>query len=329
MRYLLILAILAISMCTGLPEIPFINPGNTSIQKSGIITVDTESPDVFIRAEFIPSEVKGGRPASIFFELKNKNTFNLKNITLFVYDSCIFSGNTTKTIDELKINRSIQWSWSWKAGNTSLDKDCKVKFRVTYDAEYSIFQDIAVLSSSEYQLKEVEGTLGDVPIQISSTESPFKVTLSFSDKQPFIENENYYLNLDYYNSGIGVIDFKALTITTPDNVENFNCSDYNYKTKAELCTLFFKSKPGDFWYSFCDANHDGIVDINDIILLGGVMSNTLNINRKLTFVKNRAAGSVCSFTTKTSQPMDIKSLTITASYKYILDNSILMRVKRT
>jgi hypothetical protein len=284
MRYLLILAIVLVSLCAGLPEIPFINPGNATVQKAGMVIIDEESPDVFITAEAIPTEVKAGRNVNIYFELRNKNNFDLKNVNLLVYDSCIFTGETEKNIDVLKANRSVRWSLKLTAGSTDLDKNCNVKFRVKYDAEYSMFQDIAVLTQSEYEQREVSGTLNSIPIQSSFPETPLKISLSFSDTQPFINNENYYMNLDYYNKGNGFIEVEKgnITIKTPSNIKDFSCSDYN----------------------------------------------DLALNRSLKFIENRAASSTCSFTTNSSQQLDIKSLSITARYKYMLDNSILIKVKR-
>jgi len=77
-----------------------------------------------------------------------------------------------------------------------MDKDCKVKFRIEYDAENSLFQDIAVLSKAEYEQREVSGTLYNIPIQSFYPDSPLRISLSFSEAQPFMENEKYYLHLD-------------------------------------------------------------------------------------------------------------------------------------
>ena len=285
MRYLLILAIVLVSLCTGLPEIPFINPGNTSIQKAGVLIIDSESPDVFIEVNAIPTEVKASRNINVFFELRNKNLYDLKNVNLTVYDPCIFTGDMGKYIDNIGANRTVSFSLKLTAGETDLDKDCNVKFRVTYDAEYSLYQDIAVLAQSEYEQREISGTLNNIPIQSSYPESPLKISVSFSEVQPFMENENYFLYLNYYNIGNGFVDARKgdIKIQIPSNVNNFNCADYD---------------------------------------------SSLVINKDLIFIGNRASSSTCSFTTVASQEMDIKSLTITARYKYMLDNSILIKVKR-
>jgi hypothetical protein len=272
-------------MCTGLPEIPFFNTGGTTVQKSGVIILDSESPDVFIRAEAIPTEVKEGRNVNVYFELRNKNSYDLKNIKLTVYDPCIFTGDVEKLMNEIKANRTYTFSLKWTAGRTELEKECNVKFRITYDAEYSLSQDIVVLSQAEYEQREISGTLNTIPIQYSYPESPLKINLAFSDTQPFMVNEKYYLHLDYLNAGSGLIEVNSgdIIIKPPINVKDFYCNDYD---------------------------------------------SSLALKEKLNFIGNRASTSACSFTATTTQTMDMKTLTISARYKYILDSSILLKVKR-
>jgi len=350
MRYLLLLTLFSVilfSLCAGLPEIPFINPGNTSVQKAGVLIIDSESPDVFIEVNAIPTEVKAGRNINVFFELRNKNLYDLKNISLTVYDPCIFTGDMGKYIDNIGANRTVSFSLKLTAGSTDLDKDCNVKFRVTYDAEYSLYQDIAVLAQSEYEQREVTGTLNNIPIQSSYPESPLKISVSFSDNQPLMENEKYYLHLDYRNVGSGIVNVgsSGITIKTPDNVKDFSCSGYDLTQAcsgtSKPCNSFKDASSCDkqrgcLWHEhhvegFCAGTSDDCIDF-DISTCGHQIgcswTQILSINRTLNFVGNRASSSTCSFTTTTTQEMDIKSLTITARYKYMLDNSILIKVKR-
>jgi hypothetical protein len=360
MRYLLILAVILVSLCAGLPEIPFINPGNTSVQQAGLLIIDAESPDAFVRVDFQP-EIKTGRSENILFDIENKNNFNLENVDLTIYDPCVFTGDTTKNIGEIKANRSATFSLKLTAGNTDLDKDCDVKFKLSYNTEYSLFQDIAVLSQSEYEQREAAGTLNNIPIQSSSPSSPFKISLSFSGKQPFITDENYRINLDYYNIGNGVLEVKNITIINPENLKDFSCNDYKSTTincmpirecvpiptdsevieQCELgamtCTWFIeetdcKNQAGCYWDgTVCRGTATQCSSINDRQTCNkqiGCEWSNFYLTRSLNFIGNRATGSSCSFTTTTIQPLDIKSLTITASYKYVLYNSILIKVKR-
>ena len=53
-----------------------------------------------------------------------------------------------------------------------------------------------------------------------------------------------------------------------------------------------------------------------------------DLSKSLTFIKNKALRTICNFKTKSaSSPIDIRSLSITADYRYILDNSISVIVK--
>lgn len=287
MRYLLLLAVILVSLCAGLPEIPFripfINPeNNTNISVPGTFVID--SPDLSVSVQATPTEVKSGRNVNLLFDLTNKNSYSLTNVNLTLYDPCIFTGDNGKFLSELKANRSFTFSLKLTAGNTDLDKSCNLKFRVTYDAENSLFQDIAVLTTSEYDQREVAGTLSDIPIRSNCPPSPLKISLAFSDKQPFIENEKYYMYLDYYNMGSGVLEINSgdVTINVPDNIKDFSCADY-----------------------------DNFV-----------------INHDLNFIEGRAGSSTCSFNAIANQPMDLKSLSISSRYKYILDSSITIGVKK-
>jgi hypothetical protein len=272
-------------MCAGLPEIPFLNSGNASIQQGGLLIIDAESPDVFVRVDY-QQEVKTGRPEEMLFVLENKNNFDLKDVHLTIYDPCVFTGNTEKDAGEIKANRSATFSLKLTAGNVDMDKDCNVKFKLNYNTSYSLFQDIAVLSQSEYDQRETAGTLKNIPIQYSSPSSPLKITINLLGEQPFVTGEKYYMSIDYANTGSGFIEVDKgdITITAPSNVNGFAC----------------------------DNDYD----------------SSLTLNKDLIFANNRASTSTCHFTTFTSQPLDIKSLTITARYKYVLYNSIIIKVKR-
>jgi hypothetical protein len=56
-------------------------------------------------------------------------------------------------------------------------------------------------------------------------------------------------------------------------------------------------------------------------------SGTLTLHKLLKFINKKASPSICTFTTKASEPIDIKSLVLTADYKYTIDSSITIRVK--
>lgn len=344
MRCLLFLAIFSviiISLCAQLPGLPFFQANQTQVSQVGVVIIDSESPDALIRVEAIPPEVKSGRSITMYFEIQNKNPYDLRNVNVEVYDPCVFTGDFSKFIDIIKANRSIRWPFTWKVEKMNLDKDCNIKFRISYETNNSYFQDIAVLSEAEYQQRELEGTLQQVPVRFSYPNSPFKISLKFSDDQPLINNESYYMYIDYTTVGSGFLNINSVAINVPNNVKDFSCKDYsltkicygapsscnsfgmadcenqrgcNYNYEFEIC----RGTPSpctEFDASNCDNQ------------IGCKIQDVLSLNRTLNFVGNRASTSTCSFKTMISQPMQILSLVLTTSYKYILDNSISVRVK--
>jgi len=288
MRYLLLLIVIAIifvSLCT---EIPFISDLFPIEQALGSFEVKTDS-EIYIRVESVPKEVRSGRNVTIFVELRNKAGYDLENIRVQAYDQCLFTGPNEKTISELRSNATDLTSWRWTAGDVALPTDCVVKFRVSYDGDFSLSQDIAVLTESEYTLREQAGTLHTIPIQSSSTSRPLKISVSFSEDQPLIEGTGIDLHINYAYTGNAFMEVEEddMIINVPENLlaSDATCEDYDYE------------------------------------------ENTLSLNESLKFINKRSSPSTCSFTTTTSQPMDIRTLSLTANYKYILDNSLLIKVK--
>ncbi len=363
MRYLPLLAIVLVSLCTGLPEIPFFNPGNSTSVGSGTLIIDSESPDLFISLDAVPNEVKSGRSANLMFELRNKKSYPLENINLTIYDTCIFTTDDEKNyIKEIKANGTKTINIKLTAEDTELDKTCNIKFRVDYQAENSFYQDIAVLSKDEYEQREISGTLGNVPVQQNFPYSPLLISLSISDKQPFMENEKYYLTIDYRNVGSGIIYIGNITMLTPPNIKDVDCNN-DYKLGASSttsgscfgipfsCYAFedpssCEEQPGCVWnrnMGACLGTYTGPpgpptscegLDQTDCNSITGCRweiktsyKDIFYLARTLRFIGNRAQTSTCSFTTTTTQPINIKSLALTASYKYALDNSISIRVR--
>lgn len=342
MRYLLIFIIFAlvfISLCV-----------QPDVQQAGMVIIDTGSPDIFIKAEAIPSEVRAGRNATFVFELRNKHDFDIYNIDLEVYDQCLFSGENKKSIEKLGPNQTKMWSWKWEAEEIYFDKDCSIKFKTEYEANFSLMRSIAVLRAAEYEQKELSGTLGDVSITSSSTDSPLSISLTFYENQPFLENEKNYIYLDYSNLGDGYIDVKNITINIPDNLQNIDCNDYtiseNCEGTATACTEF----EWDGTNGNCNDQQLGCEDPEDaeegdscvgdptecesftdnslcIAQKGCRLSSIFSLNRKLNFINNRASKSTCSFIPKASQPVDIQTLMLTANYKYLFDNSMIVKVR--
>jgi len=286
MRYLLliVIAIIFVSLCT---EIPYISDFFPIEQALGSLEVKTDS-EIYIRVEAIPKEVRSGRDVKITIELRNKANYNLKNVRLLAYDTCVFDpkGEYEKTISELRPNVTDLTRWEWTTKEVTLPTDCPIKFRVEYDGQFSLFQDVVVLTEAEYEVRQQAGTLHNIPIQTSSSPRPLKISVSFTEDQPFLEDTGVDMRIDYAYTGNAFMDVDDIIINVSKNLQSSKCEDYD------------------------------------------ISGNSLLLKEPLKFINKRASPSICTFAARASTSMDIRTLSLTATYKYILDNSILIKVKR-
>ena len=296
---LLIILIVLISLCSELPiQLPQLPSLPT--QTNGAATIDSGSPDIFVNVETPTSEIRSGRSLQLFFEIRNKQLYNLRNVDFEVYDYPCFNDdrNIGKfhvcptcpincTGGTLKSNQSCMWSWRWTADPSDIDRTCSIKFKVSYEATNSIFQDIAVLSQAEYNQREASGTLGSIPIQFTSAKGPLSVYLTFSEPQPFIANqEGYNMYINYNNVGDGLFVDEASDIevhlTPPDNMIGLDCRNYS--------------------------------PVPD--------TNIIRLSKPLKFIKGRSVPTICDFSTPQISTLSIRSLNIEIiNYKYTLYDS--------
>lgn len=232
-------------------------------------------------------EVRGGRNITVIFDFQNKQGFELDNVNLNVYDMCLFSGDSEKDF-ELKANRTEKWAWKWASSKPDFETECEIKFRTTYFGHVELSQDIVVLTETEYYSREDAGTLDDITIGSSSQASPISIVISFSADQPFLEGEENLIYITYENVGGGFI------------------------TELETGEVNITVPDNIKDFSCNDYESQG----NKYVLI-----------KPLRFINENAPTSTCSFTGQASQPMDFKTLTLTATYKYALDNSFIVKVK--
>ncbi|MHA2031542.1 MAG: hypothetical protein ACW99Q_19360 [Candidatus Kariarchaeaceae archaeon] len=289
MRYL-ILALITIVLISGCIEFP------ESQQATLGFVEKTDNPDVYLSSQSTPTEVKGGRNITLIFNITNKQGFDIENVSLSVYDQCIFTGESEWSSDKLRVNRTQLWNWKWSSPKVELEKDCEVKLRTEYDSQYNLTQDIIVLAETEYYIREQTGNLSDLQPSLSSSLSPLKISLRFSDTQPFLENENITMFIDYENIGDGFIEIDNITMIVPKNLQGI-CNHYT---------------------------NSGVISPEYEI---GVSGNEFVLNRELTFFNNKATESTCTFTTNATQIIDQQILSITAHYKYMFDNSMIIKVE--
>jgi len=367
MKNILLLSIFLIiltSLCAYLPQVELPEwPSSQQVQQAGILlTLDEKSPDIFLNVETSSSEIRAGRSIQISFELRNKQSYDLRNVELEVYDHPCFKdednvGLFFKYFDIIKANQSKMWSWKWKSdSNIDLQRSCPIRFKLSYDADYYLYQDVAVLPENEYFQRESEGTLKDILIRSSSSNSPLDIRITFSEGQPLLENQKYYMYINYYNKGKGYFDKETysrnpdIIMNLPNTIQNLKCFVYDYK-KVNCNEIKQKTlcKNPCSWNDICSSimdletcqNTEGClwkrfpknirIDHLTGYCYGGIceggVQNSLYLNKSLTFIRNKATPSTCEFNTSSVSTMDIKSLSLTATYKYVLDNSIPIVVK--
>lgn len=287
MRYLIFIGIVGVvlaSLCI---------QQNANVAGVGLTEV-MESPDIYLKFESIPTEVKVGRNMTLTYIAQDKQPFDLENLTIDAYDLCLFSGQQ-RVLDsiELKSNKTKQVSFKYTANPTNFESDCTLKFRTQYQSTFSLSQDVIVLSESEYYIREQQGTLSNLTASSSSSSNPISLTLTFSENQPFLTGDSFNMYIDYSNTGSGFIDkleAGSITIRIPANMNVDSCSGYLYSSTAT----------------------------------GG---GTLVLNRDLSFIDNKAPRTTCRVSVTAGQLIDSKTLFLTANYKYALDNSIIVKVR--
>jgi hypothetical protein len=287
MKYLLLMAIVLISLCTDIPnfpDIPFLNtpqPGTSKIEFS--------NGDIYVNVNALPSEISGGGNVVLYFQITNKANYDLEDVSLNLYDTCVFEGGGSEPIGTLKSNRTNSTKWALTSKPITLSRDCNIKFALSYNGKFTFYQDVVVLSQSEYNIRLLDGTLHNIPIKTSSSSSPLQISLTFSEDQPLLENTDVNAQISYAYTGNGFIDVGAgdvkINLPSPSNLE----------------------VSGDY----CRGDYD----------------DGLSLRESLKFINKRASPTTCTFGAKASDMIDIKLLTITADYTYTIDGSVPVRVK--
>lgn len=198
MKYLPILLILITSLCVNIPiDLPL--GGQNIIAQS--------DPYLQLNVQTIPTEIIPGRTLTLIFDITNNNNFDLDSVHIKAYDTCIFDdrGYTEETFS-LKSNQSKSWTWEWGTDPTNLEKDCEIKIKAEYSANFSLYQDMVILTRDEYLARQMAGTLNSIPASSQKSKSPLNIVLTFPEEQPFMSGTNgYSMDIEYYNVGGGFL----------------------------------------------------------------------------------------------------------------------------
>ncbi len=198
---------------------------NSNVSKSEInIQASHVISDLAYKVEVYPTTVKSGKDLKLKLYLESNK--NLKDFTVYFYDTCVFSGSSLKKTFDLEKNSPKIISYKLKAGNVELPSNCQISFKMSYEGEYEASQDIVVLSSSEYEQRSRSGTLNEFLPKFEETTSPLYIALTFSELQPFKSGEEIRMKIDYENRGSGDLKIENLEITVPNSLEPESCDDF-------------------------------------------------------------------------------------------------------
>lgn len=209
----------------------------------------------------------------------------INNLDISFYDKCggLFTAKDNDNFKEsfIESNRTKTYETTYTMGTTQVDK-CTVRFKTAYTSNMTLSQGVIVLTETEWFEREQKGTRTDITAAVYSTTNPLRITTSFSQGQPLIEQATVKMYLDYSDAGTGVIrNLKAgdVKIKLPGNLELISCDDY----KSE----------------------------------GGF----LVLNKEKIFINKKTSRSTCEFKTKASQAIDSRPVFVEAIYGYEIDSS--------
>jgi len=264
---------------------------------------EKSNEDISVLAEVSQPELKSGQPTNLRFTVENKQPFALKNFQLNAFDICDFdcSGAVSWIEAEVKPNQTKTKTFTCRAPQVDFERQCNIQFRENYEAQLFQTYGIVILSESEF----ASGKSHTIPSS-TQTQSPMKISASWSEKLPFVEKDNVYLTLDYSYTGDGIVD------KLRGNEGNGNMlGDVSISVPAGLeVSLPLESNCADF----------SAVAVETPI-------KKLNLKRSLTFIEKKAKPSTCAFKTKASLPIETGTLGVDAHFAYQIDGSIGIKVR--
>lgn len=285
MKNILILSVILVLSISGCINLS----GQKAGFEMGTSTVDADDLSLSIKA--VPTEVKSGRSMSLTFTLQSKEN-DLKDVSVNAYDICSFTADKTEeNITSMKQLTERKWSWKFILGETDFAKDCEIKLRASYKSNLLLTQDVISMSESEYYARGELGTLSELTVNSQTSTNPLKISLSFSDEQPFITGEEQKMYVHYSYSGDGYIDkLDDVNITVPDFIASIECNGYELVTQDN----------GDRY---------------------------LTQTREIKFSNKEAASTTCTFSTDVgSEPIKTGKISLTATYIYKFDESLIVKI---
>jgi len=132
-------------------------------------------------------------------------------------------------LGDLKQGQIKSWEQEFKSEKVSLPIDCNIRYTTSYEANMSGMYDITAISQDEYARLVREGKEQQFSPQLYKTKSPIDIEISFSKKQPIIENKEFYFYIKFRNVGEGTVENFDVSIDYPDFLTKIDCSDLSGK----------------------------------------------------------------------------------------------------
>jgi hypothetical protein len=239
-----------------------------AIREQFVVVKEKHAEDIAYKLELYPLTVNPGKTLKINFLIEpNKD---LRNFNLSLIDTCFFeTSENEKSFDFIKAGTTKILKFRLKAKDVELETKCKIKFKMEYESDFTVMQDVVVLSKGEYEEREKSGTLGEFSIETVKTNNPLDVSISFSKPQPFVEEDEIYMYIDYMNVGdgiIGKIEKGKIKITLPENLILKECDDFK-DGKLSKDLVFIKGKAERSLCIF-DTKTESPVDLGKLLIIG-------------------------------------------------------------
>jgi len=217
---------------------------------------------------------------------------DLQDARVDVYDSCLFVNITQQEFffPKLKANKTEVMKAKYRLGAIDFEQDCELKIRAEYTGNFSVVQTVTVLQEEEFERRDKENSLEQIPKAKFTQAGPFLADFSFSKPLPFRDGGNISMFIDYKNNGkglVGKVSEGSVSIDYPENaLELVRCDDFSP-------------------------------------VAGG-----LGLNVDIGLTKGATKKSTCLFTTAAKTPIVSEPLRLSGSYRYRIDSSTKVKVEQ-
>ena len=288
MKYALLLSFVIFSSLCTIPNIPGL-PTSLPVSQASLGFQVTSDPDLLLAMNATPSQVQSGRTLVLDFEIKNNENVDLKDFNIFAYDQCLFSGESTWTPTDGTLRRNEVRFFTFKWTAQSVDFIRECNLKFRTQYTANTTVEQDVIAFKESEIIRYE----QLGLLSSITPNVYARTSPLAIKINFSKPQP----LTDQDTVFMYIDYE-------------NVGDGLVDIQSITITL-----PTNLIFNSCN---DYVKTSND----------TITLNKKINFIKNTGSQSTCSFTVNATKAQDTQFLSLIAMYKYMLDNSIIVKILR-